>query len=133
MPRRNVWITEEVDKLIKELDINLSGFINEELPLRYNPTGYIRNEIKKHENRVKELKEKLKKLEKERCNQPKINEEMISVLKEMNQKLKEDPHYFTGMLKRFRNEFLNNLTSQEFKKLLRKYGDNENLDQNDKI
>ena len=78
MPRRNVWITEEVDKLIKELEINISGFINEEIPLRFNPTGHIRNEIRKHENRVKELKEK-------------------------------------------------------FKKLLRKYGDNENLNQNDEV
>jgi len=133
MPRRNVWVTEEVEKLIKELDINLSGFINEELPLRYNPTGHIRNEIKKHRKKAEELKEKLKKLEKERGNQPKINDKMISVLKDMSQKLKEDPQYFTGMLKRFRNEFIPDLTKNEFKSLLRKYGDNENLNQNDEV
>ena len=117
--------------MIKELDINLSGFINEELPLRYNPTGHIRKEIKRHKEKVKELKGKLMKLEKEGGNKPRINEEMIPTLKEMNLKLKEDPEYFTGMLKRFRNEFLNNLTQNEFKKLLRKYGDNENLNKND--
>ena len=133
MPRRNVWVTEEVEKLIKELDINLSGFINEELPLRYNPTGHIRNEIKKHKEKAEELKEKLKKLEKEGAKRPKINEEMISTLKGMNFKLKENPEYFTGMLKRFRNEFIPDLTKNEFKSLLRKYGDNENLNQNDEV
>ena len=134
MPRRNVWVTEEVDKLIKELDINLSGFINEELPLRYNPTSHVSNEIKKHENRVKELKDKLKKLEKERRNNPpRFNEETISTLREMNQNLKDNPQYFKGMLKRFRNEYLGDLSSHEFKKLLRKYGDNENLNRNDEI
>ena len=133
MPRRNVWVTEEVERLLKELDINLSGFINEEIPLKYNPTGHIRTEIKRHKEKVKELKEKLKKLEKERGNKSKFNEEMIAILKEMSLKLKENPEYFTGMLKRFRNEFMPVLTQNEFKKLLRKYEDNENFNKNDEV
>ena len=133
MPRRNVWITEEVDKLIKELDINLSGFINEEIPLRFNPTRHIRNEIKSHKGKIKELKDKLKGLEKKQGNGSRTNQEMINTLVEMSQKLKEDPYYFPGMLKRFRNEFSPNLSQSEFKKLLRKYGDDENLNRNEGI
>lgn len=133
MPRRNVWITEEVDKLIKELDINLSGFINEEVPLRFNPIHHIRNEIKNHKGKIKELKGKLKQLERKQGNSSRINQEMINTLVEMSQKLKEDPYYFPCMLKRFRNEFLTNLSQSEFKKLLRKYGDDENLNRNNGI
>jgi hypothetical protein len=128
MPRKNVWVTEEVEKLIKELDINLSGYINDELPLRYNPTRFLRSEIKKTEKRLKRLNQKLKKLEQEMGRGPTITDEMISTLKDMNEKLKANPHYFTGMLKRFRNEFTYHLTKREFAKLLRRYGDNENPD-----
>ena len=133
MPRRNVWVTEEVDKLIKELDINLSGFINEEIPLRFNPIRHIRNEIKNHKGKIKELKDKLKQVEKKQGNSSRTNQEMINTLVEMNKKLKEDPYYFPGMLKRFRNEFSHNLSQSEFKKLLRKYGDDENLNRNDGV
>ncbi len=128
MPRKNVWVTEEVEKLIKELDINLSGYINDELPLRYNPTRFLRSEIKKTEKRLKRLNRKLKKLEQDMALGPTISDEMKSTLKDMNEKLKANPNYFTGMLKRFRNEFTCNLTKRDFKKLLRRYGDDENPD-----
>jgi len=127
MPRRNVWVTEEVEQLIKELDINLSGFINEELPIRFSPIQYIRKEIHGHSEKIKELKDKLKRLEKERGNAPGITREMIATLKEMHQKLEDNPDYFPGMLKRFRNEFSSNLSQNEFKKLLRTYGGDEGL------
>jgi len=126
MPRRNVWVTEEVEQLIKELDINLSGFINKELPIRFSPIQHIRKEMHGHSEKIKELKDKLKRLEKEQGKQPGITREMIATLKEMHQKLDENPDYFPGMLKRFRNEFSPNLTSSKFRKLLRKYGECEN-------
>ena len=127
MPRRNVWVTEEVEQLIKELDINLSGFINEELPIRFSPIQHIRKEIHGHSVKIKKLKDKLKRLEKERGNAPGITREMIATLKEMHQKLEDNPDYFPGMLKRFRNEFSSNLSQNEFKKLLRTYGGDEGL------
>ena len=126
MPRRNVWVTEEVDQLIKELNINLSGFINEELPIRFSPIQHFRKEMHGHSEKIKELKDKLKRLEKKQGKQPGITREMIATLKEMHQKLDENPDYFPGMLKRFRNEFSPNLTSSKFRKLLRKYGECEN-------
>lgn len=73
------------------------------------------------------MKDKLKRLEKERGNAPGINREMIAALKEMHQKLEDNPDYFPGMLKRFRNEFSTNLSQNEFRKLLRTYGDDEDL------
>ena len=127
MPRRNVWVTKEVEQLIKELDINLSGFINEELPIRFSPIQHTRKEIHGHSEKIKELKDKFKKLEKERGNAPGISRDMIATLKEMHQKLKENPEYFTGMLKTFRNEFSTNLSQNEFRKLLKTYGGDEGL------
>ncbi len=129
MPRKNVWVTEEVERLIKELDINLSGYINDELPLRYNPTRFLRSEIRKTEKRLKRLNYKLKKLEQEAGRGAIVTDEMKSTLKDMSEKLKANPNYFTGMLKRFRNEFISNLAKKEFIRLLRRYGDDENPEQ----
>jgi len=133
MPRRNVWVTEEVDKLIKDLEINLSGFINEELPLKYSPTGYLKDEISTYKGKIRKLKKKLKEIKNENENKPGTNNEMIMILKEMNSKLKENPEYFNGMLKRFRNEFIPDLSKNKFKRLLREHEDDENLNRNDEV
>ena len=121
-----LYINEETEQIIQENGMNISEYFRNRLKEDFDNLAGLKNRKEKLLKELNDIHTNIKLIEQVQAKKAEedhknLTDYHIATLKAMNLKLKENPEFFEGMIKRFSNDCFQ-VTKTRFMELLKEYG-----------